>query len=419
MDRFLVATHDRDTVRHFLDRLFVAHGLRERLLWRLARVAGPRVSSGVLFDRSWLLDPTRLALGPETDSSASPDRVDRWTRSAALLGVFTGRHGRREGAATPTLGEWHRVILLREYANGKRDRLVVFAFEDGALRPSRVVKLSAREGAGRPLARERDALRYVGDRLPPELKATVPRLLEYRADAETELLVMSHLPGSSAYNQTQNRLRPRRWLARHFRAAADWLASLHRATLMPADRFMPGVEERELASLAQPNHGGGSYYDDLVALARDHRIPLVAGHGDFWSRNMLLSKSRAADHDPPERVGIVDWERFEPASPSWLDLIHFPVSYGINYPWSRYRRASLPEAFRRTFLVENPVSAEVRRYFDRYAERTGFPPAPLEPLLRLYLLRKARDSTGERRRHWLECERLVARAPHTVVSQPF
>lgn len=412
VDRFLVARDGGRAVEYFLERLYVAHGLRERLLWSLLRVAGSRLAPAVLFHGSWTLEPETASLDPGDDVATEEERA-RWRSSAALLGAVAGGTGGAEGAGLASPGAWNRAILLRDYAGGRRGRLVVFPFTDGNGRPPAVLKLRGPGGPGAALEREWSALRRLR-RLPPELRGTVPRPLDYAEDPGGEYLLMSHLPGSSAYVRTQNDLRPGRWVARHFRAAASWLAEFHLATRAPGRRFVPGPGERELDALRGDAGGGlpSPWYRRLVGLCRDHRIPVAAGHGDFWSRNLLL-----ADGDPGggalDGIGIVDWEHHRPAAPVWEDLMHFPVTYGTNYPWLRYRRSPVPEAFRLTFLEENIVSRHVRAYFERYAARADVAPVLLEPLLRLYLLRRARDSRGEARRAWLECERLVARAPGT------
>lgn len=409
VDRFLVAERDRRALAYFVERLFVAHGLRERLLGRFLRAAGPRLASSLLFERSWTLEPATLSLAPENGRGAPGADRNAWRTSADLLGNLADVVGREEfGSLARRMEDWEHAIFLRDYDAGRRGRLVVFPFGGGSRRPRAVLKLRHRGSPDPPLEREWEALRRLGARLPPELGKTVPAAMGYAAAAETEFLLMSHLPGSSAYVRTQNELRPRQWVERHFRAAAEWLAAFHVATRSPGRSYAPGAEERELAVLSRRSGGGEAppLYRELTALLRRHPTPLSARHGDFWSRNLLLAGPDVGGIHTAG-TGVVDWESFERHAPPWEDLIHFAVTYGRNYPWSRYRRAPIPEAFRHTFLEENHVSRQVRRYFDLYAERTGLARPLLGPFLRLYLLRRARDSTGEARRDWLECERLL------------
>jgi hypothetical protein len=127
---------------------------------------------------------------------------------------------------------------------------------------------------------------------------------------------MSPVPGVSAYIEMQGLLAPGRVVDRHFDAAAEWLFKFHQAT--------------------------------------------GASHGDFWARNLLVGPT-----------AVVDWEHFTEEAPIYADLFHFPLTYGLNYPWARWRRLPPDEAFRRTFLEDNRVSRAVRRYLARF----GDPPA--------------------------------------------
>lgn len=208
-------------------------------------------------------------------------------------------------------------------------------------------------------------------------------------------------------------------MSRHFRAAGEWLAELHGATRQAGvSSFAPGREERALVELRRIDGGrpaaGSELLEELDRLCRVHPVRPVAGHGDFWSRNLLLTE---AERGRWGGTAVVDWDHSEPTAPPWVDLLHFAVSYGADYPWSRYRWSPLTDAFRRTFLEENPVSRQMRAYLGRYAERTGLAPVLLRPLLRLYLLRRARDATGRRRRRWLACEALLAGAARPALPR--
>lgn len=160
---------------------------------------------------------------------------------------------------------------------------------------------------GPDLEREAEALRFLAQF--PELQGSVPRLLDHQEGA----LVMSPLPGVPVYMEMQGLLAPGRAVDRHFDAAADWLFRFHRTT--------------------------------------------GASHGDFWARNLLVGPT-----------AVVDWEHFKEEAPLYGDLFHFPLTYGLNYPWERWRRLPPEEAFRRTFLEDNRVSRAVRRYLSRFGK---------------------------------------------------
>jgi hypothetical protein len=263
IDRFVFPAGDPGIASYLFERLFAPHNLRERL----RRSAGLAVR----------------AAQPLAEDRPIQEKIETALRSLGL--------------------EAHRWLLVEDYSGNERDRRVVFLFREGETSPSAVLKL----GSG--LQREAEALRFLEERLPPDLRDSVPRLLDWQDQA----LLMSPVPGVSAYVEMQGLLAPGRAVDRHFDAAADWLLKFHRAT--------------------------------------------GASHGDFWARNLLVGPT-----------AVVDWEHFTEEAPIDADLFHFPLTYGLNYPWERWRRLPPAEAFRRTFLEDNRVSRAVRRYLARFGD---------------------------------------------------
>jgi hypothetical protein len=261
VDRFVFPAGDPGIASYLFERLFAPHNLRERL----------RRSAGLA---------TRAAK-PLPEDGPILERIETALRSLDLTA--------------------HRWLLVEDYSGIGRDRLVVFLFGEGEASPSAVLKLAP------DLQREAEALRFLAEHLPADLRESVPRLLDWQDQA----LLMSPVPGVSAYVEMQALLAPGRAVDRHFDAAADWLLKFHRAT--------------------------------------------GASHGDFWARNLLVGPT-----------AVVDWEHFTEEAPIYADLFHFPLTYGLNYPWERWRRLPPKEAFRRTFLEENRVSRAVRRYLARF-----------------------------------------------------
>jgi hypothetical protein len=273
--RFLLPTGDPEIASYLFERLLAPHNLRERLR-RSALLSIPGLA-------------TRFAArqpvpGPDLESVKDLLGGSRW-------------------------------ILVEDYAGNGRERRVLFLFARGEASPTAVLKLAT----GSSLRPEREALRFLQERLSADLRSTVPRPIAWREMPGLEVLVMSALPGVSAYVEMQGLLAPGRAVRRHFEAAADWLARFHRTT--------------------------------------------GASHGDFWARNLLVA--------PNGKAAVVDWEHFSLEVPFHEDLFHFPLTYGLNYPWERWRRLPPEEAFRRTFLEDNRVSRAVAAYFAHYAERAG------------------------------------------------
>ena len=242
MGRFLIP-RDAKIRRHFAEYLNVTHRTRDRLMHAIA--------PGLLRGRQ--------------DEAASLEEV------IAPSGF--------EILRTITQGAPLRPIVVSDYHDSGRSRMVLFLFEENASHPAAVAKLRPLSGSGLPLEREWQALRVAGD-FPPELQLTIPRPLRYERSDTYEALLLSHLPGRSAYLELHD-LGAARHAGHHLDAAADWLAHFHNVTR------------------------SGSH---------------CAVHGDFWSRNLLMLGSAAA--------GVVDWEHFSSSGSPFEDLFRFPLTYG-------------------------------------------------------------------------------------------
>jgi len=230
-----------------------------------------------------------------------------------------------------------RWIVLDDVDQSGRRRLLAFLFEGDSAAPFAVAK-AQNDAVNGSLDAEADALRRLHAMLPPPLRATVPSVLHYVTAPRGEVLVSSAVRGRSAYADMQSALAPSRYIDAHFRAAARWLAAFHEATRQ-----------------------------------REH---VAARHGDYWAHNVLRSD---------DCVAVVDWEHFAPSAPCAVDLFHYPLTYGVNYPWSAYRMADPEVAFARTFLERNHVSRAVRAYFETYAARTRMPASQLAVAFREFL----------------------------------
>ena len=391
VDRYLVPEGDRAAVRYYLRRHYVAHGLRERLHWRLLRASGGGLGSRLPVIRRWLLDLEDLSLrARDGDGGAWAD-----------VGPALRAVGRDDLA---------RAVLLRDYRGSERGQLVCFPFRGERAAPRAVIKvrrLGPSGSEGRPLRAESRTLRDVAERLPAGLRATIPRVLSWREEGGWERLSLSHLPGRPAYQEMQNHLVPARRVEAHFRAAGSWLTRFHRETRHPDTDYRPAPADR--ARVREVDGGGlvraaPEWYGELLELLDRRPLRLSGSHGDFWPRNMPLTvEGQGCDSAPP--AGVVDWEHYEPAAPPFEDLFDFAVSYGANYPWSRDRRLPLPQAFRRTFVDDTLVSGAVRRYVRDYARHAGLSPRMMDRLFRLYVVRRAKGARGGQRRRWDACWR--------------
>jgi hypothetical protein len=194
-------------------------------------------------------------------------------------------------------------IVICDYPDSRRRRTVKIVL------PTHIIKIRELPGEGPSLSVEADACERVHAALPD----STPRVLRFERTSDAEVLVVTMLPGVSAYVEMRQAFAPAHHAARHFETAAQWLETFRRA--------MPG-----------------------------------ASHGDFWAQNMLISDAGEA--------GVVDWERFAAEGSPDADLFHFPLTYGLNFRWRR--GATDEEKFAKTFLERNRVSLAVRQYLSRF-----------------------------------------------------
>ncbi|HEY2091393.1 MAG TPA: phosphotransferase [Thermoanaerobaculia bacterium] len=237
----------------------------------------------------------------------SPEAVRYFNRSLRVPWSNAARLLARFPFLTRFLGEpapsQDAPIVICDYPDSGRRRTVKIVL------PSHIVKIRELPGDGPSLSVEAEACERVHAALPD----TTPRLLRFEQTSDAEVLVLTMLPGGSAYVEMQQAFAPARCASRHFEAAAQWLETFRRA--------MPG-----------------------------------SSHGDFWAQNLLISEGGEA--------GVVDWERFASDGSRDADLFHFPLTYGLNFRWRR--GATDEEKFAKTFLERNRVSLAVRRYLSRF-----------------------------------------------------
>jgi PST family polysaccharide transporter len=293
------------------------------------------------------------------------DRLARWLPPAVGVRLVLEKHA-ASGEADPLSGALGapasellrdtplegrtglRAIVLRDPAAAGRAQVLAFVFTEGDDHPAAVLKRRPIGMDARALPLEWGVL-WRAAALPPDLRASVPRPLAFRRYGGTELLLLSWLPGRSAYAQMRSAVRPQRHLRDHFEQAASWLARFHSGT----------------------RRVGGP------AAAPGRALGASAAHGDFWARNLLFHDGRL--------TGVVDWEHGREEAPPYEDLFHFPLTYGLCYPWAGRRPIPPADAFRLTFMADNALSRAVTHYFRRYCSDTGLSPAALPALFQTYL----------------------------------
>ncbi|MFQ5789065.1 MAG: oligosaccharide flippase family protein [Acidobacteriota bacterium] len=427
LGRYVLPAGDKGLVRYLLGQLVVPHGFREWLWQSLLQKSLWCGGDRYLLPRYWDARPPdrtgHAGFGPgKTSEPAIGFPVAHELRGLVpFVSSLLGEEGQGVLDANPLEGGF-RWILLRDYPGSQRQRLVVFLFAAGDRTPRAILKI--RQGtAGRKLASEWDALRWLAKHLSPELRNTAPRPLGYRRSGSTEAMLLGSLPGRSMDFELGRRPARESLVAGHFQSAATWLARFQRATPSAGRTF---DMERELSAVreALSRHASGcdprGWLGELKGSASEASLRLCAGHGDFWARNVLI-QCNGGKGSPlgPRLAGVVDWEQFATEAPPFEDLYHFALSYGLNYAWSPYRTCSAEEAFRAAFLEDNRLSRSIRAYFQLYCAGSGLSPELLRPLFHLFLLRRwvtalrkaeAGAARAERTGLWLKLHDELSRA---------
>jgi hypothetical protein len=435
IDRFLLPADDQAILMYLLEYLFTPHSFQERLSGALVRMLRGGAARGALFTCYLTL---KVKGSGEVQVSLRRDRkrqtrtactpVEQWTIAVERVQSVLSRKVEPFGDGKIDNLGLLRSILLQDYPGSARQRLIVFLFTPGRARPVAVLKLRPCAAPGHTLWQEWQTLQLLSNRLPASLRDTIPVPLGFGTHAGIEMLLASSLAGRSAYVEMHGDLFPGRRVASHFHSAAEWLAHFHTAMRQPGEFFSPEPDKRTLREMLlmgmQSNMVGDlSWHDKLCDLCVRSPLPLTAAHGDFWARNLLVD--RDGDQGRKAPAGLVDWEHFsEMASPA-DDLFHFPLTYGLNYPWSRYQRQAPEEAFRLAFIEQNHVSRAIKDYFRCYCARTGLDEEMLQPLFYLYLLAGAlrhqneslqQPEIGENSKKWLQFYRMLTGANRSVFS---
>jgi Ser/Thr protein kinase RdoA (MazF antagonist) len=195
---------------------------------------------------------------------------------------------------------------------------------------------------------------------------------------------------------------PARRVSRHLAAAGDWLARFHAATRRDEVYRLPGWDE-----LAAGEPGPPPWYRRLEERLEHRPLPLAAGHGDFWPRNVLIAAGAL--------TAVVDWEAARWSAPPFEDLFAFAWSYGLDGPWRRGRPLPAADAFRHAFVDDNPLSRAVAAYLSRYGTAFALDGETLRDLFRLWLrTRPAGDPEGGDT--WRTCDRMLGEAARSAFS---
>jgi aminoglycoside phosphotransferase (APT) family kinase protein len=224
--------------------------------------------------------------------------------------------------------------------------------------PVLVGKLPRRTGDAAGLAREAENLRAVGRALSDD---SVPAVVAFEEELPRPLLLEKALPGTPLSRAALRRDR------RHSsaEAVAGWLERLALATARTPDGnawYERLVREplRSVATAEPQLRGVVELTLERAGQLLDASLPLVFEHGDLCHPNLLISDDG--------RVGVLDWERGQPAGLPGFDLFFF-LAYAADGGRHRVTDA---------FFGRNPWAWQIA---GSYAERLGIDRTLLRPLL--------------------------------------
>jgi Ser/Thr protein kinase RdoA (MazF antagonist) len=380
IDRCWVPLDDLDVARFFARSLFVPHNVRERFCWAAAGLVG---SASTRLHRLASLTAILHAAPPEdggepavVGNGAPRAELRRLAEEAAVLYALLDDLRDAMPAGERATPHW---LLIEDYGRGER---LVSALFSGGGEPQAILKIRPSDDPA-PLSGELATLERLRGSLPEGLAATIPAPLAFRERGRYQALLLTSLPGRSAYVEMWGAWRPRPLATTHCTAAGEWLALFHGATRVAAPGASPLIHELGAAVADILAGGDGAWLDRLGRLDHAPASPATSVHGDFWARNLILPADRS------ELPGVVDWEAAAPSGPCTQDLFHFALTYALNVPGSGWRRLAPRPAFRRAFLEENALSRALGAYLRTYCRRLELDPAHLRDWFATYLLERA------------------------------
>jgi hypothetical protein len=264
-----------------------------------------------------------------------------------------------------------------------------------------VGKLPRLAGDGGALASEARNLRAVERALPGGDTGTVPSVVAFDGDPAYPLLLEKALVGRAlspaAVRGDRDRI---------VGAVEAWLRRLGAATAArPRDEdWYERLVSEPLRELARAP-GQTAAVQEMVArtlgaaeVLRAWDLPLVFEHGDFCHPNLVL----LADG----RVGVLDWERADPAGLPAYDLLCF-LAYAA---WTRRRVRDREAGMRAAFFGRRSWAW---RAAERYTDSLGIDRVLLAPLLAVSCARALARSAPAARLVplWRDALREVAPAP--------
>ena len=256
------------------------------------------------------------------------------------------------------------VLSAVQLASMRQGRAVFVLFAGAITTPAAVVKVDHDPRYRPRLLAEHSVLQAL--RHLPAVAGSVPEPLGLAVSAPRVALAQSGLPGTPLNLLMRRRPRPaQRYGEADHRLVLEWLARLHAEP-------SPGTTVLRSAAVLDAVERGVGRTPAAVRFAREVRamgevfadveLPLLPGHGDLGSTNLLLDG---------DAVGVCDWEGGSGARPPLADIVLFLNHYGRALPTPAYRLPARLDAFRATFVDDGWLARLTARSLAHHLAHVG------------------------------------------------
>jgi len=247
-------------------------------------------------------------------------------------------------------------------SGGEARKVNFFVFEDGASRPSLLLKFTRSPQGHAALRREFESLRWLNEH--PALRSFLPQPLTLLEEPEGLALLETCLPGRALENELcRGKRRADAFLRADLRRAAAFLQTLWNETRSPGPAFHPQTQlQPALERLgAQISPSLAHSLLEQGQILQEFSLPLAARHGDFWAGNFFLEGERSA---------VLDWETLTRAADPLDDWFFFCLKYALRV----YDFLSPLQAVKTAFLQPSALGAAAHALTREHLLFLGLPP---------------------------------------------